>query len=90
MVLILGLFCRAASPSRYRAIESDMARIQKFQIDGQTGIKTVFKEIRLMNEAVDDMKKSLRAFQRYVPADLVAELITLHKEAKLGKASAAT
>ncbi len=84
VVLILGLFLSRRITLPLRAIESDMARIQKFQIDGQTGIKTVFKEIRLMNEAVDDMKKSLRAFKRYVPADLVAELITLHKEARLG------
>jgi class 3 adenylate cyclase len=84
VVLLLGLFLSRRITLPLRAIEADMARIQKFQIDGQTGIKTVFKEIRLMNEAVDDMKKSLRAFKRYVPADLVAELITLHKEAKLG------
>jgi len=84
VVLILGLFLSRRITLPLRAIEADMARIQKFQIDGQSGVKTVFKEIRLMNEAVDDMKKSLRAFKRYVPSDLVAELITLHKEAKLG------
>jgi class 3 adenylate cyclase len=84
VVLVLGLFLSRRITLPLRAIEADMARIQKFDIEGQTGIKTVFKEIRLMNEAVDDMKKSLRAFKRYVPADLVAELITLHKEAKLG------
>ena len=37
-----------------------------------------------MSDAVDNMKTSLRAFKRYVPSDLVAELITLHKEAILG------
>jgi len=84
VVLGLGLFLSRRITVPLRAIEADMSRIQKFQIEGQTGIKTVFKEIRLMNEAVDDMKKSLRAFKRYVPSDLVAELITLHKEAKLG------
>jgi class 3 adenylate cyclase len=84
VVLLLGLVLSRRITLPLRAIEADMARIQKFQIEGQTGIKTVFKEIRLMNEAVDDMKKSLRAFKRYVPSDLVAELITLHKEARLG------
>jgi adenylate cyclase len=37
-----------------------------------------------MKRAVDNMKNGLRSFRKYVPADLVAELITLRKEAVLG------
>lgn len=84
LVLVLGLFLSRRITSPMKALEADMDRITKFQIDDHTTISSIFTEIRRMSDAVDNMKTSLRAFKRYVPADLVAELITLHKEASLG------
>ncbi|MEI6278117.1 MAG: adenylate/guanylate cyclase domain-containing protein [Verrucomicrobiae bacterium] len=65
-------------------LASDMARIQNFELDHKPRIVSRVKEIANMAEALDNMKSGLRSFRKYVPADLVAELIRLNKEASLG------
>ncbi|MBF0181547.1 MAG: hypothetical protein HQM03_16110 [Magnetococcales bacterium] len=68
-------------------LEQDMARIQTFDLDAETVTGSRIVELNRMQEAVHDMKKSLRSFKKYVPADLVAELIQLRQEAVLGAES---
>lgn len=65
-------------------IEADMIRIQHFEIDGSLKLNSVFREIKSINDVAEDMKQSLRSFKKYVPADLVAQLITEHQQADLG------
>lgn len=65
-------------------LESEMSRIRNFELDHELKIASRIKEVVRMKTAVDNMKKGLRSFKKYVPADLVAELITLGKEAVLG------
>lgn len=84
VVVLLGVALSRRITRPLMLLEADMDRITKFQIDQNTPVRSAFREIILMSEAVDDMKASLRAFKRYVPADLVAELIILRKEAGLG------
>jgi adenylate cyclase len=67
---------------------SEIARnagmIKGFHLDKVTGVKSYLTEIRLLNDAFLAMKNSLASFKRYVPADLVRQLIATGKEAKLG------
>ena len=65
-------------------LSQDMGRIQQFQLDGTVEVSTRISEVLIMKESLDNMKKGLRSFQKYVPRDLVAELIGLQKEAVLG------
>jgi len=65
-------------------LSQDMGRIQQFQLDGTVELDTRISEVLIMKESLDNMKKGLRSFQKYVSRDLVAELIGLQKEAVLG------
>lgn len=66
------------------ALSRDMGRIQAFQLDEVVEVDTRISEVLIMKESLENMKKGLRSFQKYVPRDLVAELIGLQKEAVLG------
>ena len=65
-------------------LEADMSRIQVFDLDGRPEIRSRIVEVVRMKTALENMKSGLRSFRKYVPADLVAELISLRKEATLG------
>ena len=66
------------------ALEADMSQIQVFDLDGRSEIRSRILEVVRMKTALENMKSGLRSFRKYVPADLVAELIKLRKEAVLG------
>jgi len=67
-----------------QALSQDMGRIQEFQLDGEVVVDTRISEVVNMKLSLDNMKMGLRSFKKYVPSDLVAELIGLQKEAVLG------
>ncbi len=62
----------------------DMSHIQNFDLDSDIEIHSRIEEVVQMKNSLDNMKKGLRSFKRYVPSDLVSELIKLGKEASLG------
>lgn len=65
-------------------LEEDMARMQRFDISEDMHVNSRILEIINMENAINNMKNGLRSFKKYVPAELVGELITLHKVAALG------
>jgi class 3 adenylate cyclase len=83
-VIILGFILARRITTPLRLLEQDMERIENFQIDGTLEIKSLFREITSIASTVEDVKDSLRSFRKYVPADLVAELIATHQQAGLG------
>lgn len=83
VIFIGGLFSRSISKPML-LLAKDMNRIQRFELENTVDIKSRVTEIISMKTAVDNMKSGLRSFRKYVPADLVAELIKLGKEAVLG------
>ncbi|MBU0954137.1 MAG: adenylate/guanylate cyclase domain-containing protein [Spirochaetes bacterium] len=64
-------------------VTDDMLAIRHFSLDGVVDVRSGIHEIQEMVDALENMKKSLRSFKKYVPAELVADLITLNKEAVL-------
>ncbi|MFZ5642694.1 MAG: adenylate/guanylate cyclase domain-containing protein [Bacillota bacterium] len=64
-------------------LENDMEKIQRLDFSKDLHIKTVFREIQSMNNTVNNMKAGLRSFAKYVPSDVVNQLILIHKEAVL-------
>jgi adenylate cyclase len=83
MALLSWWFSRRISRP-LMALSRDMGRIQDFQLDEAVDVDTRISEVLIMKDSLDNMKKGLRSFQKYVPRDLVAELIGLQKEAVLG------
>jgi adenylate cyclase len=59
-------------------------RIKNFHLDGKITIKSYIREIQVMSNAIAAMKSGLQAFRRYVPAELVRQLISTGEEARLG------
>ncbi len=84
LVLLAGFFLSRRITIPLKALEQDMVRIQKFDLENGKPIKSVFREISRINEVMDNVKDSLRSFKKYVPADLVAQLIINHQKAELG------
>jgi class 3 adenylate cyclase len=64
-------------------IADDLGRVQRLDLEHESGIRSAVREIILMRDAVANLKTSLRSFRKYVPADLVAELMRLGQEARL-------
>lgn len=64
-------------------LERDMARIQNFDLRGQSDFPSRILEVVAMRDTVNNVRDGLRSFRRYVPADLVSELIRLKKKAVL-------
>lgn len=64
-------------------VTCDMGKIQNFDLDTVFASTSVIHEIREMTEALDSMKKGLRSFKKYVPTELVSDLIKLKKEASI-------
>lgn len=65
-------------------LSEDMKRIKTLDLAGGVDLKSRIIEVRIMEGALDNMKKSLRSFKRYVPSDVVIQLIGKEKEASLG------
>ncbi len=52
--------------------------------DRRGGVQSIFTETQSLNNAFIAMKNGLASFLRYVPANLVHQLIATGKEARLG------
>ncbi|MCP4137003.1 MAG: adenylate/guanylate cyclase domain-containing protein [bacterium] len=73
---------RISYPLTLLAKETD--KIRNFELDSEQHIESPLDEVEVMSNAIDNMRSGLRSFKKYVPSDLVKELIRLNKEATLG------
>jgi len=88
LVLIFStLLALLLSKSISRPIEIltlELRKIKDFHLDGEIKIQSHVREIQQMTEAVISMKSGLNSFRKYVPAELVRQLIKSGEGAKLG------
>lgn len=66
------------------SLSREMAQVRHLQLDTALEINSRISELQTMEASLESMKSGLRSFKKYVPAELVAELIALGHEAKLG------
>ncbi len=64
-------------------LASEMGEIGRFHLLRRPRMKTIFKEVALMDESLLSMKGSLRSFSYYVPTDLVRTMLASGQEATL-------
>ena len=64
-------------------IAADLGRVERLELQHETAIRSSIREVILMRDAVAKLKSSLKSFRKYVPADLVADLMALGQEARL-------
>ena len=85
--VITSLMCillstRISSPLHTVAIENE--RIGTFDLTAKTVGRSRITEVDQLLIATEAMKKSLRSFAKYVPTELVRELVSSQNEAQLG------
>ncbi|MCK6575270.1 hypothetical protein L6V77_29740 [Myxococcota bacterium] len=83
-VALLGLLLSSRIVRPLNELEEAMARVRELNLDQNVALESRFREIVRMRDAVNAMKSGLRSFSKYVPTELVRELIREGNEATLG------
>jgi adenylate cyclase len=83
IIIISSLFSNSIAKPMQKLSE-EMAKVRDFQLDSHVVIPSTLIEIVRIHEAFEGMRTGLRNFKRYVPSDLVAQLINQDIEAKIG------
>jgi adenylate cyclase len=65
-------------------IASETREIGRFKLAARPPVPSRIREISTLATAVEEMKTGLRSFQKYVPSDIVRQLIESGQEAELG------
>ncbi|MBX3250786.1 MAG: hypothetical protein KF901_26640 [Myxococcales bacterium] len=66
------------------ALAGQMRAVGRFEIDEADAPRSFFREIELMAQALASMKRGLASFARFVPRDLVRQVLASGREARLG------
>jgi adenylate cyclase len=82
--VFVALWVGATIARPLRAVADQTEAIGDFQLDDGRPQKSVVVEVTRLGEAVEQMKRNLRSFKKYVPADVVRELVAKGEEARLG------
>jgi adenylate cyclase len=82
VVISMLVAFQVSRPLRRLARETEA--IGQFRLAGQPAVRSLVREVDRLGLAVEDMKTSLRSFQKYVPADVVRALLAAGKDAALG------
>jgi class 3 adenylate cyclase len=81
--LAFGMLYRGIrTPVEALVIETE--KIKNFDLKDKVEIKTSLVELEKLIAAIAAMKMGLQSFQKYVPANLVRQLIETHQEARIG------
>lgn len=70
------------NPVQKLVVETE--KIKNFDLKDEVKIDASLTELETLITAVADMKIGLQSFQKYVPSNLVRQLIDTHQEAKIG------
>jgi adenylate cyclase len=82
-VLIAVLISRSITEP-IRILAEETKKIKDFHLDDKIQVASRIKEIQMMINAISAMKTGLQAFRRYVPAELVRQLVHTGEEARPG------
>jgi adenylate cyclase len=82
-IMLAAVLSRSISQPIKR-LTKETNKIKDFRLEDRPVIKSRIKEIQLMGQAVAAMRTGLQAFRRYVPAELVRQLIQTGEGATLG------
>jgi adenylate cyclase len=77
------LFSRRISVPIQQLAE-DMRKVENFEIDTSVEIHTKLREVAMVADGLRSMKQGLKSFSRYIPKDLVRQLIASGHSAELG------
>ncbi|RDI43817.1 cache domain-containing protein [Aquicella lusitana] len=82
IILVSGLITRIVKPIKLLVQETD--QIKHFDLDHDIPIQSRIKEVIVLRNAIQSMKKGLKSFQKYVPKILVRQLIESGEDIRAG------
>jgi adenylate cyclase len=87
LAILLSLVLSRLIARPMHQLSAEMKRIEKLDLGASEAIPTIITEIDDMQGSFDSMKTGLQNFRRYVPADLVSQLVGQKQDASLGGVS---
>jgi class 3 adenylate cyclase len=81
-LVFLALYRAIRNPVHQLVVETE--KIKNFDLKDRVVIDTSLTDLQTLVKAVADMKMGLQSFQKYVPANLVRQLIETNQEARIG------
>ena len=84
LAILLSLVLSRLIARPMHQLSADMKRIEQLDLGVSETIPTIITEIDDMQGSFDGMKTGLQNFRRYVPADLVSQLVGQKQNASLG------
>jgi adenylate cyclase len=86
LAVVTGALFSNGISQRLRLLADEMDRIGRFELteSGADDARSFARELNAMGEAVTRMKRGLRSFGKYVPDEVVRELVQSGEEAELG------
>ena len=87
LAILLSLVLSRLIARPMHQLSAEMKRIEKLDLGASEPIPTIITEIDDMQGSFDGMKTGLQNFRRYVPADLVSQLVGQKQDASLGGVS---
>lgn len=82
-ILLITIFSKSISAQMKRLV-FQTEKIKNFDLTDSQKIYSHIKEVSSLASGISSMRSGLKAFQKYVPADLVRKLIRKRESAKLG------
>jgi adenylate cyclase len=84
LILLVSAWVSALVAKPLRRIALDSEAIGRFELEPRPLERSQIREVDQLMLATHDMKRGLRSFRKYVPADLVREILASGGEAELG------
>ena len=81
-ILVVYFSKRISSPIVLLAKETD--KIRHFDLDSKVHIHSNIKELRLMDSSISSLRTAIRSFARYMPKEVVKQLVQQKKELVIG------
>jgi len=84
LIVLVSAWVSALVAKPLRRIALDSEAIGRFELEARPLEHSMIREVDQLMVATHDMKRGLRSFRKYVPADLVRQILASGGEAELG------
>ena len=84
VAVVLGSIVAHRIAGPLHAVARDLERVGRFELSPEPPPSSFVSEIAVVGNSVNRMKVGLRSFGRYVPTEIVSDLLARGEEARLG------
>ena len=84
VAIVLAIFISRTISRPIVQLTEETRKIKDFKLDDAIDVQSPIREVQQLGQALESMRTGLAAFEKYVPAALVRQLIKTGAEAQLG------